>query len=68
MTVEELIAKLKKLPKKAVVCWDSNKLEYWFGEEIEVLPWTKQDLKDQTGCEIGDYDDLPSFRNIVRLS
>jgi hypothetical protein len=68
MTVEELIAKLKKCPKKAVVCWDSNKLNYWFGEEIEVLPWTKSRLREETFCDDGNYDDLPNFRNIVRLS
>ena len=67
MTVEELIEKLKRLPKKAVVCWDSNGAEYWFGDDIEVKKWSKKDLQDQTYCEDGSYDDLPNFRTLVRL-
>jgi hypothetical protein len=68
MTVEELILKLKKCPKKAQVCWDSNKLQFWFGDNIEIVRWCKGDMKDQLHDETGTIDDTPNFRNIVRLS
>lgn len=68
MTVEQLIARLKKMPKKAVVCWDSHGLDYWFGEDIEVTRWSKQDLRDNLHDSDGNLEDLPSFRTIVRLT
>lgn len=69
MNVEELIAKLKRCPKKAVVCWDSNKTNYWFGEEIEVTKMTKREVLDEFFDEDGNAEDcIPNnMRTLVRL-
>lgn len=70
MTVEELIKKLKKCPPKAPVCWDSNKMSYWFGESVDVEKTTKRDLLDGIFDEDGNLEDgLPDrMRSLVRLS
>ena len=68
MTVEELIKKLKKCPKKAQVCLDSNNLQYWFGEDVEVIPWSKSQFAEEVSDETDSFDDLPNFRSIVKLS
>lgn len=57
MTVEELIKKLKKCPKKAVVCWDSHNVSYWFGEDVEIEKGTKQDILDNLHDEDGNLGD-----------
>lgn len=69
MTVEELIKKLSKCPKKAEVCWNSNGTTYWFGNEIEVQRISKRQLLDEIHDEDGNLDDgLPdTMRSLVRL-
>lgn len=35
MKVKELIEKLKTCDPDAIMCWDSNSVDYWFGNYVD---------------------------------
>jgi hypothetical protein len=67
LTVKELLEKLSKLPEDAIVCWDSQGTDYWFGSDVEVECWTKEDLLENVADESDCFEDLPDFKCLVRL-